>query len=137
METVLSNKAGTLFYVYFGDKIRKKLLKKVRKQGIYFVEFKLVEYDDEEKIVGIHGEKICEKDMPYGGFGIEIGRNDPHVFDAIGFRNMRHECDEELKAICNERGFDYKEFKKAFKPFRTSKSQFETPYDEPLFSNVE
>ena len=32
METVLSNKAGTLFYVYFGDKIRKKLLKKIRKQ---------------------------------------------------------------------------------------------------------
>ena len=133
METALSNKAGTLFYVYFGDKIRKKLLKKIRKQGIYFVEFKLVECDNEKTIVGVHGEKLCEKDMPYGGYGIEIERDDPHVFNATDFCNMRYESDDALKAICEERGFDYKEFKKAFKPFRTSKKKIETPYDEMLF----
>jgi len=120
MGKALNYKVGELIYVYFGDSMRKCLLKKVRKQGYYFVEFKVVDIDKPKTIVGIHIDKVCKETEPYGGYGIEIARDDVHLFTRDDFEDMRRASDGDLKSMCRACGFSYKEFKDAFEPFRTS-----------------
>ena len=118
-------KKDSHIYVYFGDTLRKKLRKSIRKAGIYFAELKVVEDDVptgvDEKVasfIAVSGDKLFDDDSLYGSYGVILKENDPHIFREDDFEDLRRASNQELERICKACEYDVKEFKKAFKPFR-------------------
>jgi hypothetical protein len=117
-------KVGDIVYVYFGDQLRKHLRKSVRKQNIYFAEYKVIDSDANNennkhpRLIIINVDKLCNKFHPYGGYGLAIYANDAHLFTEESFRHMRNANDDELRSMCKTCNFKFKEFSKGFEPFR-------------------
>jgi|GEM_PF-1085261 len=118
-------KKDSHIYVYFGDTLRKKLRKSIRKAGVYFAELKVVEDDVptgvDEKVasfIAVSGDKLFSDYSPYGSYGVILKENDSHIFREDDFEDLRHASNQEIERICKACEYDVKEFKKAFKPFR-------------------
>ena len=114
-----SYKIGDLVYVIFYGDMRKDLLKPVRKGKVFFVEYRVIEVDG-NKVIAKYGKQLCEDEekYPYGGCGIVIEPGCYYAFSREEFEAMRLASDDELKSLCEKRGFKHRVFRKAFEPFR-------------------
>jgi hypothetical protein len=110
-------KPGDSIYVYFGDKFRKNLRKSYRDSEIYFVEYKILEIND-NTLTLVHGERLCDKKHPIGGYGLAVTNSCKFIFTDSEFDELRHASDDELESFCNSSKIHYKAFKKVFAPFR-------------------
>ena len=110
-------KPGDSIYVYFGDKFRKNLRKSYRDSEIYFAEYKILEIND-NVLTLVHGERLCDKKHPIGGYGLAVTDSCKFIFTDSEFDELRHARDDELESFCNSSKIRYKAFKKVFAPFR-------------------
>ena len=110
-------KTGDIITIYFGDSIRKLLRKALRKKHTYFVDY-IVIAKDGEMLTVLPNSKVKDVDEPYEITALRINRSDRHILTHGELENLRTCGKSEFYQFAEERGYNSKEFKEAFKPFR-------------------
>lgn len=110
-------KTGDIITIYFGDSIRKLLRKALRKKHTYFVDY-IVIAKDSEMLTVLPNSKVKDVDEPYEITALRINRSDRHILTRGELENLRTCGKSEFYQFAEERGYNSKEFKEAFKPFR-------------------
>lgn len=110
-------KTGDIITIYFGDSIRKLLRKALRKKHTYLVEYTVIAKDGEMLTV-LPNSKVKDVDEPYEITALRINRSDRHILTRGELENLRTCGKSEFYQFAEEHGYNSKEFKEAFKPFR-------------------
>ena len=110
-------KTGDIITIYFGDSIRKLLRKALRKKHTYLVDYTVIAKEGEMLTI-LPNSKVKDVDEPYEITAIRINRADRHILSDVEIEELRVCSKSDFYKFAEDHGYNSKEFKEAFKPFR-------------------
>ena len=110
---------GLRVYVFFGDKLRKKMSFPYRLKS-RVVEYKVDGIADGNVLL-LQKKPVCKKTEPYGGCGLSLPKDDIHIISWVDFEFLRLIADDEsIELYAKKCGYKVRQFKRALIPYRTS-----------------